>query len=116
MRMIFRCPACKIALERRTILRSLFDCPHCGERIRVKRWSSFQFISGAIRSAAFAAIVIGAAKLRVSHWPFWQLFAALFGVFMLFDEWESIIFMIFPPSALELVESEILTLGIDRAS
>ena len=116
MRKIFRCPVCEIALERQTTLRNAFDCPRCGESIRAKRWSGFRFISAAIRSAACAAIVIGAAKLRVFHWPHWQLFAALFGVFILFDEWDSIVFSLLPPAALEVVEPPIVTLGLDRAS
>ena len=74
------------------------------------------WVSGSIRAAAFAAIVLGAAKFRVSHWPDWQQFGALFGVFILFDEWDSIVFRLFPPPGLELVESPILTLGLDRAS
>ena len=64
----------------------------------------------------FALIVVGAAKLQVSHWPFWQTFAAVFGIFVLFDEWDSIIFTLFPPAGLERVESPILTLGIGRAT
>jgi len=94
----------------------LLDCPHCGETIRVKRWRAFRFTSVVIRAAVFAVIVVGAAKLRVSHWPFWQIFAAVFGVFVLFDEWDSIIFIRFPPAGLERAESTILTLGIGRAT
>ena len=113
---VSRCPACSGALDSRLIARNFFDCPHCGETIRVKRWRWFRLTSAVIRPAVFAVIVVGAVKLRVSHWPFWQTFAAFFGVFVLFDEWDSIIFTLFPPAGLERVESPILTLGIGRAT
>ena len=103
-------------LEPRLIARNFFDCPHCGETIRARRWRGFRLISAAMRAALFAVIVVGAAKSRVSHWPFWQTFAAVFAVLVLFDEWDSIVFSLFPPTGLERVESPILTLGIDRVT
>lgn len=64
----------------------------------------------------FAVIVVGAVKLRISHWPYWQRLAAVFGVFVLFDEWDSMVFALLPPQGVEPVESPILTLGIGRVT
>lgn len=113
---VFRCPACSGALDSRMITRMLFDCPHCGETIRVNRWRGLRLMSAAIRAAVFAGMVVAAAKLRVYHWSFWQMFAAFFGVLTLSDEWDSIAFALFPPSGLERVESPILTLQIGRTT
>jgi hypothetical protein len=112
---VYRCPACSGILDsRRVVARNLFDCPHCGETIRVKRW--LRLTCAAIRIAVFVVIVVGATKLRVSHRPLWQVLVASFGVFVLFDEWESIVFRLFPPACLERVEPTVLTLGIGRAT
>jgi hypothetical protein len=82
----------------------------------VKRWSGFRFLSRAIRAALFATIAFAAAKLHLPRWSFWQMFIALFGVFVLFDEWDSILLTLFPASSVERVESVVLTLGIDPTS
>jgi hypothetical protein len=113
---VSRCPACSGALDSQIVARRLFDCPHCGETIRVKRWRGFRLMSAATRAVLFAVIVVVAAKLRVYHWALWQIFAAVFGVLVLSDESDSMVFALFPPAGLERVESPILTLEIGRTT
>jgi len=109
-RTTFRCPGCSSPLKPRIVARNRFCCPHCGETVRVKRWSGFQLISSFARAAVFATLYF--AGLVVFHSTFWVIVVALFGAFVLFYEWDSIVLKLLPPKALEIIPFSILR--IDR--